>query len=314
MEKPPPDAAAPFIPGVCAPPKPPPPKLAAGVVAGGIPKAGAGVVDAGGIPKAGAGVVPADGFDPNANPPVGAGVADGCAELPKLNDGVAFAGAGVGAEPNAKDGAVTAGCGAAGCCDPKPLPPNDDAAAVGAAAGACEPNWKAGAADAAGGADAAGTGVLVAVDGGACPKEKAGPGVEAEVSFFSSAGVALGADCPNENAGLLLSFSEGAEVAFVLGWPKENPGVAAGTLSLLFEVEAVAPNEKPGAALPSFFSELALPNANAGVDVVGASSFLLPAPNANVAAGAGAEAVVLLSSAVAPNEKPPLTFAFLPPS
>ena len=193
------------------------------------------------------------------------------------------------------------------------LPPNDDTAAVGAAAGACEPNWKAGAADAAGGADAAGTGVLVAVDGGACPKEKAGPGVEAEVSFFSSAGVALGADCPNENAGLLLSFSEGAEVAFVVGWPKENTGVAAGTLSLFFEPEAVAPNDKPGAAtLSAFFSELALPNANAGFEVVGASSFLLPVPNANVAAGVGAEEVVLLSSAVAPNENPPPSFTFLP--
>ena len=53
---------------------------------------------------------------------------------------------------------------------------------------------------------------------------------------------------------------------------------------------------------------------DAGFEVVGASSFLLPVPNANVAAGVGAEEVVLLSSAVAPNENPPPTFTFLPPS
>ena len=47
-----PEAAPPFIAGVCDPPKPPPPKpVGAGVAAAGIPNAEPGVA-AGGIPKA----------------------------------------------------------------------------------------------------------------------------------------------------------------------------------------------------------------------------------------------------------------------
>jgi hypothetical protein len=66
-------------------------------------------------------------FDPNEKPEVVAG----CALPPKVNAGVAFVGAGVGAAaPNAKAGTEAAGCGAAaGCCNPKLDPPKEDVAA-----------------------------------------------------------------------------------------------------------------------------------------------------------------------------------------